>query len=52
MVPGFATAGEVLFFREKDPKPLTPSLASLKCTDASQRRADQLAPLKQGPPAD
>ena len=39
-------------FRQKGPKPLTPRLASLKRTDASLRRADQLAPLKQGPPGD
>jgi hypothetical protein len=31
---------------------LTPRLASLERTDASLRRADQLALLKQGPPAD
>ena len=31
---------------------VTPRLASLERTDASLRRADQLAPLKQGPPAD
>ncbi|MDH3771196.1 MAG: hypothetical protein OET79_09470, partial [Nitrospirota bacterium] len=38
--------------RQKAPKPLTPRLVSLERTDASLRRADQLAPLKQGPPAD
>ena len=52
VLPGFAPAGEALLFRQKDPKPLTPRLASLERMDASLRRADQLAPLKQGPPAD
>ena len=52
VLPGFAPAGEALLFRQKDPKPLTPRLASLERRDASLRRADQLAPLKQGPPAD
>ena len=52
VLPGFAPGGELLFFREKEPKPLTPRLASLERTDASLKRADQLAPLKQGPPAD
>ena len=41
-----------LLFRQKAPKPLTPRLASLVRTDAILRRADQLAPLKQGPPSD
>ncbi|MCW5785648.1 MAG: hypothetical protein KIT39_20255, partial [Nitrospirales bacterium] len=50
MLPGLAPAGEVLFFREKDPKPLTPRLALWERTDASVRRADQLARLTQGPP--
>ena len=58
MWPGFAPAGEALLFRQKDPKPLTPRLASLERTDARFRRADQLAEpvlsfvegLKQGPP--
>ncbi|HNP31317.1 MAG TPA: hypothetical protein PKK23_19885 [Nitrospirales bacterium] len=31
---------------------MTPRLALLGGTDASLRRADQLAPLKQGPPTD
>ncbi len=35
--------GEVLLFRQKDPKPLTPRLALLKGRDANLRRADQLA---------
>jgi len=52
VLPGFAPAGEALLFRQKAPKPLTPRLVSLERTDASLRRADQLAPLKQGPPAD
>jgi hypothetical protein len=52
VLPGFAPAGEALLFRQKDPKPLTPHLASLKRMDANFRRADQLASLKQGPPAD
>ena len=51
-VAGVPPAGEVLFFREKDPKPLTPRLALLKRRDANFRRADQLAPLEQGPPSD
>ena len=51
-LPGFALAGEALLFRQKAPKPLTPHLALLEGTDASLRRADQLAPLKQGPPAE
>jgi hypothetical protein len=51
-VRGFGPAGEALLFRQKAPKPLTPRPASLERTDASLRRADQLAPLKQGPPAD
>jgi hypothetical protein len=58
VMPGFAPAGEVLLFRQKDPKPLTPSLASLGRKAANFRRADQLAELvlslveglKQGPP--
>jgi len=32
--------------------PVTPRLAALERTDASLWRAGQLAPLKQGPPAD
>ncbi|MDH3769981.1 MAG: hypothetical protein OET79_03205 [Nitrospirota bacterium] len=52
VLPGFAPAGEALLFRQKSPKPLTPRLVSLERTDASLRRADQLAPLKQGPPTD
>jgi hypothetical protein len=52
VLPGFAPAGEALLFRKKGPKPLTPRLVSLERMDASLRRADQLAPLKQGPPTD
>jgi len=52
VLPGFAPAGEALLFRQKGPKPLTPRLVSLERRDASLRRADQLAPLTQGPPAD
>jgi len=33
-VPGFGPAAEVLLFRQKDPKPLTPRSASLEGTDA------------------
>jgi len=50
--PRFGPAAEPLLFRLKWPKPLTPRLASLERTDANLRRADQLAPLKQGPLAD
>jgi len=49
-MPGFGPAAEILFFREKDPKPLTLRPASLHGMDARLRRADQLATLKQGPP--
>jgi len=52
VLPGFAPAGEALLFRQNFPKPLTPRLASFERTDASLRRADQLASLTQGPPAD
>ncbi len=52
VLPGFAPAGEALLFRQKDPKPLTPSLAIFNGTDANFRRADQLALLKQGLPID
>ncbi|WP_443147675.1 hypothetical protein [Nitrospira sp.] len=51
-MPGFAPAGEPLFFREKWPKPLTPRLALGERTDANLKRAVQLAGLKQGPPAE
>jgi len=52
VLPGFAPAGEALLFWQKDPKPVTPRLASLALADANLWRADQLAALKQGPPAD
>jgi len=68
VLPGFGQAAEApstalrtgLLFPQKDPKPLTPHLASLKRMDASLRRADQLVEsilsfaegLKQGPPDD
>jgi len=38
LMPGFGPAAEVLFFREKDPKPLTPSPASADGTDAGYGR--------------
>ena len=41
--------GEVLLFRQKDPKPWTPRLALLEGRDANRRRAAQLAWLRQGP---
>ena len=57
-MPGFVPADEDLFFREKDPKPLTPCSVISDWTDANFGRADQLAEsilsyvegLKQGPP--
>ena len=53
MLPGFAPAGEALLFRQKAQKPMAPRPASIKKRrDARLRRADQLAPLIQGPPAD
>ena len=52
MLPSFAPAGEVLLFRQKDPKPLTPRPASSDKTNAVHGRAGQLAVLKQGPPVD
>jgi hypothetical protein len=59
-MPGFVPAAELLLFRQKDPKPLTPRLARSEGKTADLRRADQLAELvlslveglKQGPPAD
>ncbi len=50
-MPGFGPAAEVILFRQKDPKPLTPRLARSDGNDADLGRADQLATLKQGPPA-
>ena len=62
MLPGFAPAGEALLFRQKATKPLTPRLAALERTDASQPKEggptrgacvlSLLEGLKQGPPAD
>jgi hypothetical protein len=48
-MPGFAPAAEILFFREKDPKPMTPRQAISHRTDANLLGASQLAALKQGP---
>jgi hypothetical protein len=44
--------GATIVVEQKAPKPGAPRLASLERTDANLRRADQLASLKQGPPAD
>ena len=52
VLPGIAPAGEALLLWQKDPKPVTPRLAPLERADVRLRRADQLAPLKQGPPTD
>jgi len=59
VLPGFGPAAEVAPWRvpkgatvvveAKDPKPLTPRLASWERTDANLRRAGQLALLTQGP---
>ena len=49
-MPGFGPAAEVIFFREKDPKPFSPRSATLNRADAGPRRAAQLAGLRQGPP--
>ncbi len=49
-MPGFVPAAEVLVFRQKDPKPLTPSSAESDWADDELGRASQLAWLKQGPP--
>jgi hypothetical protein len=38
-VPGFGPAAEVLLFRQKDPKPLTPRPISLYGTDAKPGRS-------------
>ncbi len=45
VMPGFGPAAEVLLFRQKDPKPLTPSLARAKRMDA-RGKTGQLALLK------
>ena len=57
-MPGFSAAAEALLFRQKDPKPLTPSPASLDWADAGMGRTRQLTEsvlslvegLKQGAP--
>ncbi len=51
MLPGFGPAAEPLLFRQKWPKPMTPSLARSDRADTMSRRAAQLARLKQGLPA-
>jgi len=38
MLPGFVTAAEVLLFRQKDPKPVTPHPATVDGTDAGDGR--------------
>ena len=51
MLPGFAPAAEVLFFREKDPKPFLPGCSpSGSLTAAPNHMAVELAPLKQSSP--
>jgi len=52
VLPGFGPAAEVIFFRQNDPKPLTPSLAILDHADVNHDVADQLALLRQGPKTD
>ena len=42
--------GATVVVEAKDPKPVTPRPATSDGADASLRRADQLALLKQGPP--
>jgi len=49
-VPGFGPAAEVLLFRQKAPKPLTPHPFLSNWTDAMPRKAGQLARLRQGSP--
>jgi hypothetical protein len=49
---GASRRAQPLLWRQKDPKPLTPRLASWERRDAHLRRAGQLAPLKQGQPTD
>ena len=49
-LPGFAPAGEALLFRQKDPKPLTPSPVLPDWAVAGYRGASQLAALRQGSP--
>jgi len=52
VLPGFGPAAEPLLFRQKQPKPLMPRLASFNEMDANHGRASQLAALKQGSPTD
>jgi hypothetical protein len=49
-VPGFGPAAEVLLFRQKAPKPLTPHPFLSNWTAAKPGKAGQLARLRQGPP--
>ena len=49
---GLGPAAEVLLFRQKDPKPVTPRPIFSDWTDAKSRKAGQLARLRQGPPID
>ncbi len=49
-MPGFGLAAEVLLFRQKAPKPLTPSSASSDWAAEGNGKAGQLASLTQGPP--
>jgi len=51
-MPGFGPAAEVLFFREKDPKPFPPRPATFYRADACNGGVAQLAGLRQGPPFD
>jgi hypothetical protein len=58
-VPGVGPAAEVLLFRQKDPKPLTPRSASLDWADAGKRAGQLARPalsfvegLRQGPQVD
>jgi len=37
-------------WRQKDPKPLTPSLATIDCADVNHEALAELAAFKQGPP--
>jgi hypothetical protein len=48
LLHGASRRARPLLWRQKWPKPVTPRQASLDGTDASLRRADQLAALRQG----
>jgi hypothetical protein len=48
---GVGPAAEALLFQQKDPKPAPPRPALLDWADA-EKRARQLARLRQGPPPD